>query len=152
MTREWARADAIAESIPPGPARLAVMVFCNGDWLLERDREMIKMLLESSAIRHLADWVAEQNAERTLRYLRTSLPDLIGPDPHVVVAMWVGAGRGSVEASVRSDGSRDQRSYAKALLRWNLRGLRVAEAQIAAAIQTAERVIAATTTNNIAPP
>ena len=143
MQIEWARADAIAEQLPPGPARLAVMAYCNAEWLMGRDRAITLILFEASVERHLADWLAAVNATRVSRYLLMNTPALVADDPAIAVALWVGAGRASLEEFLRRGDTGVPWDQVTALLRWNFRGLGVPDAEIDRALDTAKGAIAA---------
>jgi AcrR family transcriptional regulator len=145
MGVEWELADEIANRLPAGPARLAVMVLRNADWLLARDREITRILVESATTRRVADWVALRNGTRLLSYLIANLPDRLGADPAGVAALWGGAGRGYIEVSLQGDPAIPAAQRAVVLLRWNLRALGLADGEIDAAIAAAQATIAATT-------
>jgi AcrR family transcriptional regulator len=142
MTAEWRAADAIAARLPAGPPRLAVMVMRNADWLLERDRDVTRILLESATTRRVADWVAEQNGSRLLRYLQAHLPERLGTDPVGAAAMWGGAARGCIEAALQGDPAVTASEHGAVVLRWNLRALGLDDAAIDDAISAARAAIA----------
>lgn len=137
----WARTQAVRESIPVGPARLAVILYANAVALLHADRDLTHMLLREDARPEVADRVAAGYQERMRASLQENCPEYPEGDRDLAASAWIGAGRYCVERWVAGQLPGDPREVAEFVVRWNLRGLGVPEAEIDAAVAHAARVV-----------
>ena len=131
--------DLLAAKAAPGPARLAVVVFANASILLAPGSRVLAILSQTTG-NAVSERVGTRNAERIRRYLEENLPDF---DPGLLdyaSRIWTGAGRGAIEAHVRS-ATMSVPDLAAFVTRWDLRGVGVPEDQIDEAIAVARRLV-----------
>lgn len=143
LREAWARGDVVMNTVPPGPGRLAVMLYANAHGLLVRDRDLFKIILAADALRIVRDRLVNLNMDRVRAILRANVPNLPDEDLDLAVVAWTGAGRYMVEQGM--DGGRlkaHPTRLAEFMARWNLRALQVPEREIDKAIAVAERILA----------
>lgn len=140
-TAAWGWVDAAMSDVPPGPQRLAVMVYGNSRQLLGEKPDLMRILLLDESAARLRVRVQRKYAARIQSYLVANIPAALPERIDLAVAAWLGAGRGVLEQSLSGARKAERYEEAEFLVRWNLRALRVADGEIEAAIGTARKVI-----------
>jgi len=131
--------DEAAVSVPPGAARLAVVIVVGGRITLEREGEMQRYLLDATQpelrgmflanfSKHLAAFVAER------------LPDA---NPALMEAAWQGAIFRVGEAVVGGSVVVDATELGRFLARWNLQALGLTREEVDAALTELDRWLTA---------
>jgi AcrR family transcriptional regulator len=140
-TATWAGTDEVIANVPVGPARLALMVMTNAQNLLGANAGLTRILLLGATTKTLRERVAERFASRIRTYILDNVPIFPREQIDVAVAAWIGAGRNCIEQRLVGaiDGEPDE--IAAFVVRWNLRGLGVPDAEIEEAIAVAARVL-----------
>jgi len=126
----WAQTQAVREAVPPGPARLAVIVFANAVALLHGDRDLTHMLLREDARPEVVDRVAAGYQATMRASMQENLPGYPERDLDLAASAWVGAGRYCVERWFAGQLGGDPVEVAEFVSRWNLRGMGVTEPAI----------------------
>jgi AcrR family transcriptional regulator len=143
----WEFGDTVAETVPVGPARLAVMLLCNFEGFLERDRDLIQLLAEGTRHKYLADWILDLSRERWLRYVSANAPAMPEGERHLAMVAWRGASRACIEAKLLGEITASSEEVAAFVLGWNLRGMGLTTPDIAEALVVARAAIAAARAN-----
>ena len=131
----WAQTQAVRESIPAGPARLAVILYANAIALLHRDRDLTHILFREDARPEVADRIAAGYQARMHASLQENLPEYPESQLDLAASAWIGAGRYCVERWVAGQLSGEPLEVAEFVVRWNLRGMGVPEAEIDLAVE-----------------
>ena len=140
-TAVWASTDEAVTAVPRGPARLVVMVLSNALNLLGPSAGISRILLLDSATTTLRDRVASRFAARIRSYIMENVPDFPRERIDYAVAAWMGAGRNSIQQRLLGALDGEPRDLALFVVRWNLRGLGVRDAEIDKAIEIALPVV-----------
>jgi len=141
-TSAWAWTDEAVADVSPGPARLAVMVTANATTLLGANAGLTRILLLGATTKTLRERVATRFGARIRAYILANVPSFPPERIDIAVAAWLGAARNCVEQRLVGalDGAPSE--IAAFVVRWNLRGLGVPDAEIDSAIEVAARVVA----------
>jgi len=139
-TAAWEWTDAAVRTVPPGPERLAVMVFANAIELLGTDAGLTRILLLSDTGSPLRQRIADRYASRIRSYIAANVPTVDQRHLDIAVAAWLGAGRSCLEQKLAGNLHDEPMELAAFLVRWNLRGLGVSEHAIDDAITVASRI------------
>src|SRR5688500_16464846 len=144
-TREptWAWADAIADTLPPGPARLGVLLYTNTITLLGPTLDLTRATLLVGAPPGVVERALEAYRVRVRRYFRDNVPGLSDPGREVAVTAWTGANRSLVERRVRGDLDVGPLDLAAFTVRWNLGAVGFSDAEVTEAIEVAARLVGA---------
>jgi AcrR family transcriptional regulator len=142
-TREptWARADALSDALPAGPARLAVLLYANTVTLLGPTRDLTRAMLLLGAPPQVVERALEAYRVRLRGYLRDNVPGLPDRDGELAVTAWTGANRSLVERRVRDELDTGPMDLAMFTVRWNLRAVGFSDAEITEAIEVATRLV-----------
>jgi AcrR family transcriptional regulator len=141
-TSSWEWTDDAVATVPPGPARLAVMVMANATNLLGINAGLTRIVLLGATTRTLRERVAEKFALRIREYIVANAASFAGDQLDWVVTAWIGAARNCIEQRLSGNLSGEPLEIGAFVVRWNLRGLGVPEQDIEAAIVTGTRVVA----------
>jgi len=136
----WDWADQAAAAAPRGAARLAIITYANIMRLVTTDRDLMKLIAMESTPRSLSRWAMEVHLERLRNNLLENFPELPVIDRELSLATWSGGIRRLLERMVTGEVETKPEQAAEFALRWNLRGLRVKEGEIEAAIAMAATV------------
>jgi AcrR family transcriptional regulator len=139
--------DEAAASVPPGSARLAILLYANAFALLGPHRDLTMAALIQGAPAEVAERVTEAYRVRLRVYFQSNFPLIPAEQRELAVTAWTGAGRGLLERGIRGELTATWEQLAEFAVRWNLRGLGVPEGEIAAAAATASRLIATRSPN-----
>jgi AcrR family transcriptional regulator len=137
----WAWIDATAATLPPGPPELAVVALGNAAGLLATGRDLTEALLLQGAPSGITDRVVEAYRTRIQAALATGFPALSGVELELASTAWIGTNRMLLERRIRGELTQSALEVAEYGLRWNLRGMGVAEAEIDAAVAAARRLV-----------
>ena len=137
----WTWVDQASAQVPPGPARLALVVYANALGLANAARDLTHMLLRESGRPELADKITRAYEERIRRYLTENFPDLSADRIRWSASAWVGGGRGCLERWFAGDLPGDALDLARFVTRWDLRGLGVPDPEIDTALAQVEKVV-----------
>lgn len=139
----WTRGEAAMQAIPPGPARMAVMVYANAHGVMVLDRDIVRIMLAADRLIPTRDRIVDLNTARIRTLLRENFSDYPERDLDVAAVSWSGVGRYLLEHGMREGRLKESVvELARFQTRWNLRGLGVPERKIDEAIAVAERVLA----------
>jgi AcrR family transcriptional regulator len=141
-TSAWAWTDEAIADVPPGPARLAVMLIANATTLLGENAGLTRILLLGATTKKLRERVAGRFAARIRAYILANVPSFPAEQVDIAVSAWLGAARNCVEQRLVGALDGDVEEIAAFIVRWNLRGLGVPEADIDRAIDVAIDVVA----------
>lgn len=139
----WEWMDEAAAAVTPAPARLAILVLANASGLLSADRDLTQAALLQGAPPEVAEQVVEAYRVRLREYLRAGFPLLPESELELAVTAWGGAARTLLERGVRGELDATPLQLAEYAVRWNLRGLGIAEPEIEEALATARRLVTA---------
>lgn len=142
VTSAWAWTDEAIADVPPGPARLAVMVMANATNLLGANAGLTQILLLGATTKSLRERVAARFAARIRVYIVDNVPSVPVERVDLAVAAWLGASRNCLEQRLLGALTGSSEEIGAFLVRWNLRALGIADAEIDRAIQVAQRVVA----------
>jgi AcrR family transcriptional regulator len=135
----WGRGDELMASAPPGPSRLAVMVYANAVGYLVADKDLIRIVFGDESDLSVQQRLADLHVPRIRGVIRANVPDYPEELLDMAVTVWLGGARDCVRRAVLGQLGTDILEVAAFLTRWNLRGLGVPESQIDAAIAYADR-------------
>jgi AcrR family transcriptional regulator len=141
-TSAWAWTDEAVADVPAGPARLAVMVMANATTLLGPNAGLTRILLLGATTKTLRERVAARFAARIRAYIVANVPSFPTDRIDIAVSAWIGAARNCIEQRLVGALDSEPDELAAFIVRWNLRGLGVAEGEIDEAIDVASRVVA----------
>lgn len=141
-TSAWAWTDEAVAEVPPGPTRLAVMVIANATTLLGPSAGLTRILLLGATTKTLRERVATRFAARIRSYILANVPSFPAERVDMAVSAWLGAARNCIEQRLVGALDGEPEELAAFVVRWNLRGLGVAEREIDDAIAVASRVVA----------
>ena len=137
----WAWADTMTATVPPGPARLAIVLYANLIGLLGTARDLTRAVVVEGAPPDLAERILAVHRARMREALRTNLPEIPEDELDLAAAAWTGAAQSLLRRHLHGEVARDPLKLGEYALRWNLRGLGVAESEIEAAVRTAKQVL-----------
>ena len=137
----WAGADEAAATVPPGPARLAILVYSNALGLLGPDRDLTSMLLLRGAPPEVTERVVEEYRVRLRAYFRENIPQMGDGEHELAITAWSGAARNLLQRHLRGELDVAPKLLAEFAVRWNLRGAGFPESDIDQAVQTAIRLL-----------
>jgi AcrR family transcriptional regulator len=138
----WDWTDRAAARVPPGPGRLALVLYANVTSLVAADRDLTRMLLRESGRPELADRITGRYVERIRRYLEDNFPGYPAERLDWAATAWVGAGRTCLDRWFAGEMAGDPPQLAAFLARWNLRGLGVPDLEIDEALARAAAIVA----------
>ncbi|HEY7568197.1 MAG TPA: helix-turn-helix domain-containing protein [Gemmatimonadaceae bacterium] len=141
-TSAWAWTDEAVADVPPGPARLAVMVMANTTTLLGANAGLTRILLLAATTKTLRERVAARFAARIRSYILANVPSFPAERVDIAVSAWLGAARNCIEQRLVGALHGEPEELAAFVVRWNLRGLGVADDEIDEAIDVASKVVA----------
>ncbi|MGQ0642886.1 MAG: hypothetical protein ACT4P6_19240 [Gemmatimonadaceae bacterium] len=104
---------------------------------------LTRILLFGATTRTLRDRVAERFATRIRAYILDNLLTYPKEQIDVAVTAWIGAARNCVEQRLSGVIDGEPKELAAFVVRWNLRAVGIADAEIDAAIRVARRVVEA---------
>jgi AcrR family transcriptional regulator len=137
----WAGADEAAATVPPGPARLAILMYSNALALLGPDRDLTSMLLLRGAPPDVTERGMEEYRVRLRAYFREYVPRMGDGERELAITAWTGAARNLLERHLREDLDIAPKLLAEFAVRWNLRGAGFSESDIDLAVQTAAGIL-----------
>jgi AcrR family transcriptional regulator len=135
----WAWADAAAAAAPRGAARVAIVTYATVIRLLTVDRDLMRLVAMEGAPPELERGSVEEHLTRLRANLRENFPDYPAAEVEPALAAWSGAVRRCLERAVQGDLDAEPAALAAFVVRWNLRGLGLSDAEISAALELAER-------------
>lgn len=145
----WDATDAVVQSVAPGPARIGTGIYVNLMNMLEVHRELARLLFDT-------DWhvggitiVREISIARWLPHLAASYPDRTAAECEVAATAIFGANRAAVERVLTGASDAAHARVARDMVRWSLRALGAAEAEIDAAIRSGARRLAAAASREV---
>ena len=141
-TAAWVRTDEAVADVPRGASRLAVMVMANAMNLLGANAGLTRILLFGATTRTLRDRVGERFAARIRTYILDNVPSYPREQINTAVTAWIGAARNCVEQRLAGAIDGEPLDVARFLVRWNLRAIGIADAEIDSAIAVASKVVA----------
>ena len=141
-TSAWVRTDEAIADVPRGAARLAVMVVANAMNLLGPNAGLTRILLFGATTRTLRDRVGERFAARIRSYILDNMPSYPKENIDTAVTAWIGAARHCIEQRLLGAIGGEPLDVARFIVRWNLRAIGIADAEIDQAIDVASKVVA----------
>ncbi len=141
-TSAWVRTDEAIADVPRGAARLAVMVMANAMNLLGPNTGLTRILLFGATTRTLRDRVGERFAARIRAYILDNRPSYPKENIDTAVTAWIGAARHCIEQRLAGAIDGEPLDVARFIVRWNLRAIGIADAEIDSAIEVASKVVA----------
>jgi AcrR family transcriptional regulator len=141
-TAAWVRTDEAIADVPRGAARLAVMVMANAMNLLGPNAGLTRILLFGATTRTLRDRVGERFAARIRTYILDNIPSYPRDNIDTAVTAWIGAARNCIEQRLAGAIDGEPLDVARFIVRWNLRAIGIADAEIDNAIVVASNVVA----------
>jgi len=141
-TAAWVRTDEAIADVPRGAARLAVMVMANAMNLLGPNAGLTRILLFGATTRTLRDRVGERFAARIRAYILDNIPSYPRDNIDTAVTAWIGAARNCIEQRLAGAIDGEPLDVARFIVRWNLRAIGIADAEIDNAIVVASNVVA----------
>ena len=137
-------AESLMPKVPAGPARLAVIVFCNAKVLVGHDSKVLPILRQTGA-NIVAEYVMTRNAEFLQGHLRSNFPDIAEDQYTLISEAWTGVGRAAIVSVISKAEltSSESEKMVVFMLRYNLRALRVPDAEIESAIAAARDIVPA---------
>lgn len=141
-TSAWVRTDDAIADVPRGPARLAVMVMANAMNLLGPNAGLTRILLFGATTRTLRDRVGERFAARIRSYILDNMPSYPKENIDTAVTAWIGAARHCIEQRLVGAIDGQPLDLGRFIVRWNLRAIGIADAEIDQAIDVASKVVA----------
>lgn len=139
----WEWADALSDTLPPGPIRLAVLLYTNAITLLGPTQDLTRAMLLLGAPPRVMERAMEAYRVRLRSYLRDNVPGLPDRDRELAVTAWTGANRSLIERRVRGELDTGPTDLAVFTVRWNLRAVGFSDAEVAEAIEVATRLVGA---------
>lgn len=139
----WTWVDKASTAVPPGPARMALVVYGNALGLANAARDLTHMLFRESGRPELADRITRAYEARIRQYLAENFPALPADRRDWSASAWIGAGRACLERWFAGDLTGSAFDLGRFVARWDLRGLGVPEPEIDRALALAEKVVRA---------
>ena len=133
----WSAADETAAKVPPGPARLAILMYSNALAMLGPDRDLTSILLLQGAPADVTERGMEEYRVRLRAYFRENVPRMGDGDRELAITAWTGVARSVLERHLREELDIAPKLLAEFAVRWNLRGAGFPESDIDHAVQTA---------------
>jgi AcrR family transcriptional regulator len=143
LMASWTRTAEILVETPPGPRRLAVMVFGSALGLLHHDRDLTRLISGDDSHAGVQRRLIELNTPRVLGAIVEAFPDYPAHQHDLVVAAWSGTVRHCLLLVASDQADHPPIEVAAFIVRWNLRGLGLAHDEVEDAIGYADRVFAA---------
>ena len=139
----WSSTDELMATIPPGPARLAIMVRSNAAMLSGAHADLMRLSVLGATSDRLRERISRRFAARIRDTIEVNLPGYPVERLDLAVAAWLGAARTCYEQYAAGTLAASPIEIADFVITWNLRGLGLEEAEIEAAIAVARRVLPA---------
>ena len=139
----WEWADALSETFPPGPVRLALLLYTNAITLLGPTQDLTRAILLLGAPPRVMERATEAYRVRLRSYIRDNVPGLPDRDQELTVTAWTGANRSLIERRVRGELDIGPMELAAFTVRWNLRAVGFADTEVSEAIEVATRLVGA---------
>jgi hypothetical protein len=121
-----------------------MMVLANAETLLGQGERLTRILLLDATTAHLREEATLRFAQRIRSSILANMPGYAADRLDLAVAAWLGAARNCLEQRLHGTFTGEPRDLATFIVRWNLRGLGLADRDIDAAIDVATRALAAT--------
>jgi AcrR family transcriptional regulator len=143
LMASWTRTAEVLADTPPGPRRLAVIVFASTLALLHHDRDLTRLIAGDDSQAGVQRRLIELNTPRVLGALVEAFPDYPTDQLDLVVAAWGGTARQCLVLVASERADHPPSEVAAFIVRWNLRGLGLAHDEVEDAIAYADRVTGA---------
>lgn len=139
----WSWAEAAALGGPTPAARLAIVSYANVMRLLTVDRDLMRLIAMEGAPPALNRSSIDEHLAQLRASISTNYPEYPADQRELAVTAWSGAVRRCLSRVTQGDLVAEPQVVAEFVVRWNLRGLGVPDAEIDAALAYAAEQIAA---------
>lgn len=138
----WASTDELMTTVPPGPARLALMVLANAAMLTGAHADLMRLTVLGGSSDRLRRRIGRRFAARIRSTIAANLPSYPTAQLDLAVAAWLGGARHCYEQMAAGELDVPPIDIATFVIAWNLRALGLDDREIEQAIAVARRALA----------